>query len=157
MAALLAGTEAPDFTLPGSDDKEHSLHMYRGRHVVLYFYPKDDTPGCTKEACSFRDLHAEFNDTNTVVFGVSKDSLASHQRFAAKFELPFVLLSDPDLHMIKAYGAWGEKQMYGKTYEGILRSTVIVAPDGTIVRHWPLVRKAEQHPQEVAKFLQGGA
>lgn len=157
MAALVSGVKAPDFTLPGSDDKEHSLGAYRGQNVVLYFYPRDDTPGCTKEACSFRDLYPSLQNKNTVVFGVSKDSLASHHTFVEKYELPFVLLSDPGLDVIKAYGAWGEKNRYGKTVLGILRSTVIISPDGTVAHHWPTVSKAETHPQDVADFIAGMA
>ena len=153
MAALVTGTTAPDFTLPGSDDKEHCLGDYRGQTLVVYFYPKDDTPGCTKEACSFRDLYPSLQGKNTVVLGVSKDSLDSHHSFVEKYDLPFVLLSDPDLDMIKAYGAWGDKNRYGKTVQGILRSTVVIAPDGTIAHHWPTVRQAESHPQDVADFL----
>ena len=153
MTTLLTGALAPDFTLPGSDGKDHSLQNYRGKTVVLYFYPKDDTPGCTKESCSFRDLHSELRSANTVVFGVSRDSLESHGKFVAKYGLPFVLLSDPELDMIKAYKAWGEKNRYGKKVEGILRSTVVVGPDGTIAQHWPSVRNAEEHPKEVADFI----
>lgn len=153
MTTRLTGTVAPDFTLPGSDDNDHSLQAYRGQHVVLYFYPKDDTPGCTKESCSFRDLHSALRSANTVVFGISRDSLESHGKFVAKYDLPFVLLSDPELDMIKAYGAWGEKNRFGKKVEGILRSTVVIGPNGTIARHWPSVRNAEEHPQEVADFI----
>ena len=153
MAAITIGADAPDFTLPGSDGKEHSLHQYRGKFLVLFFYPKDDTPGCTKEACSFRDLHPELQSKNTVVLGVSPDGIQSHQKFSEKLTLPFVLLSDPDRVMMRTYAAWGEKNLYGKNVKGVLRSTVVIAPDGTIAHHWPLVRNAEQHPQKVAEFL----
>ncbi len=155
---IAEGKPAPTFRLPGSDGKAHALEDYRGRAVVLYFYPKDDTPGCTKEACGFRDAHDEIRALGAEVLGVSTDSVADHGRFAAKYDLPFTLLSDEDRGMLKAYGAWGEKSMYGKTYEGILRSTVVIGPDGTVLRHWPKVTGAAQHPEEVLAFLksQGG-
>lgn len=148
------GAAAPEFRLTGSDGKEHSLSEYRGKTVVVYFYPRDNTPGCTKEACGFRDNHALLEGLNTVVLGVSKDSLKSHDKFIKDFSLPFILLSDPDLAMMKAYGAFGEKIMYGKSVEGVIRSTVVVGPDGIVLKHWKKVAKAESHPQEVIKFLQ---
>jgi len=151
----LEGQPAPDFTLPGSDGREHRLADYAGRTVILYFYPRDNTPGCSKEACSFRDLHAAFADLDAVVLGVSRDSRASHDKFIAKFGLPFVLLTDAATTMMSAYGAWGEKVLYGKKSLGIIRSTVVIAPDGTVRRHWPTVKKAEEHPAEVLAFLQG--
>lgn len=148
----LEGKKAPAFELQGSDGKTHSLEQFRGKTVVLYFYPKDDTPGCTKEACGFRDLHKEIA-ARAVVLGVSKDSIDSHKKFAAKYNLPFVLLSDPDASVMKSYEAFGEKLMYGKPVTGAVRSTVVIGPDGTILKHWPSVRKAEAHPQEVLEFL----
>ncbi len=151
--AVRDGKKAPDFSLAGSDGKTHTLKDYAGRTLVVYFYPKDNTPGCTKEACSFRDLHAELQRLDAAVLGVSRDSLGSHDRFIARFGLPFTLLSDPDGAMLQAYGAWGEKSMYGKKVEGVIRSTVVVGPDGTVLRHWPAVKKAEEHPQEVLEFL----
>lgn len=150
----LEGRKAPDFDLPGSDGKTHRLADYRGRTVVLYFYPKDDTPGCTKEACGFRDSFAAVS-RRAVVLGVSRDDVASHRRFAEKYNLPFPLLSDGDTAVMKAYGAWGEKLMYGKPVTGTIRSTVVIGPDGTVVRHWPTVKKAEEHPAEVLAFLEG--
>jgi peroxiredoxin Q/BCP len=120
---------------------------------VIYFYPRDNTAGCTKEACAFRDLHAEFTRQDVVLLGVSKDNLVSHDRFIEKFGLPFVLLSDPETRMMQAYQAFGEKTMYGKKVMGTIRSTVIIGPDGRIVKHWPRVRKAETHPEEVLAFL----
>lgn len=149
----LEGNNAPDFDLEGSDGKRHRLKDYTGKTVVLYFYPKDDTPGCTKEACGFRDLQQDLKKADGVVLGVSKDSIASHGKFAEKYKLPFPLLSDPDTKTMRAYGAWGEKQMYGKTVEGTIRSTVVIGPDGKVLKHWASVKKAEQHPEEVLKFM----
>ena len=151
--AGLEGKNAPDFSLQGSDGKTHTLKDYAGRTLVIYFYPKDNTPGCTKEACGFRDLYGDLQGINVALVGVSRDSLASHDKFIGKFGLPFTLLSDPDATMMQAYGAFGEKTMYGKKVQGTVRSTVIVGPDGTVVKHWPAVKKAETHPQEVVEFL----
>lgn len=150
----LEGARAPDFSLQGSDGKIHRLKDYKGRWVVLYFYPKDATPGCTQEACSFRDLHKEMAKLGVTVLGVSRDSLASHAKFIASNKLPFVLLSDPDGTVHSAYGAWGEKKMYGKTVTGAIRSTVVIGPDGKVARHWSSVKKAADHPSEVLKFLE---
>ena len=124
--------KAPDFTLSDQYEKVHSLSDYKGRWVVLYFYPKDDTPGCTKEACGFRDAVEKFKEKNAVIFGVSKDAIKSHKKFADKFSLNFPLLSDPTLEVIKAYGAWGKKKFMGKEYEGILRNTYLISPEGEI-------------------------
>jgi len=151
--AGLESKKAPDFSLQGSDGKTHTLKDYAGRTLVVYFYPKDNTPGCTKEACGFRDLYGDLQGINVALVGVSRDSLASHDKFIGKFGLPFTLLSDPDATMMQAYGAFGEKTMYGKKVQGTVRSTVIVGPDGTVVKHWPAVKKAETHPQEVVEFL----
>ncbi len=148
----LEGKTAPDFSLAGSDGKKHSLKDYRGKTVVLYFYPKDDTPGCTKEACGFRDSFAAVARKATVL-GVSKDDVESHLAFIAKYSLPFVLLSDPDLSTLKAYGAWGEKLMYGKPTMVTIRSTVVIGPDGKIIKQWHPVKSAEAHPAEVLDFL----
>lgn len=150
----LEGKKAPDFKLAGSDGQEHTLAEYRGKTVVIYFYPRDNTPGCTKEACGFRDLDQELKKLGVVLLGVSKDSLKSHDKFIRDFGLPFTLLSDPDGAMMTAYGAYGEKVMYGKKSMGIIRSTVVVGPDGVVRRHWTKVAKAESHPAEVAAFLQ---
>jgi peroxiredoxin Q/BCP len=152
---IIEGGPAPEFRLSGSDGNEHSLSDYRGKTVVIYFYPRDNTPGCTKEACSFRDKHALFERLNAVVLGISKDSLKSHDKFIRDFSLPFTLLSDPDLEVMKAYGAYGEKIMYGKPVMGAIRSTVVVSPDGIVLKHWKKVAKAEIHPQDVFKFLEG--
>lgn len=153
----LEGKSAPPFELAGSDGKTHSLRDYAGKTVVIYFYPKDNTPGCTKEACGFRDLKPELERQGAVLLGVSKDSLKSHDKFIADFGLPFVLLSDPDARMMAAYGAYGEKVQYGKKSMGTIRSTVVVGPDGKVVRHWPKVAKAEEHPAEVLEFLKLGS
>lgn len=150
----LEGKKAPDFTLEGSDGRKHSLKEYAGKTVVIYFYPRDNTPGCTKEACGFRDMHRELLAKGVVLLGVSKDSLQSHDRFIRDFGLPFTLLSDPDAAMMAAYGAFGEKVQYGKTTMGTIRSTVVVGPDGTVVKHWARVAKAETHPAQVLDYLQ---
>ncbi len=150
----LEGKPAPPFELPGSDGKAHRLADYAGKRVVLYFYPRDNTPGCTKEACGFRDLKPRLDDMGVVLFGISRDSLNSHDKFIRDFGLPFVLLSDPEATMMKAYGAYGEKTQYGKTAMGTIRSTVIIGPDGRVVKQWPKVAKAQAHPAEVIEFLQ---
>jgi len=143
---------APDFTLLSDDGQEVTLSSFHGKKVVLYFYPKDDTPGCTKEACSFRDDYSLFTMKGAVVLGVSPDGAASHARFRAKFGLPFYLLSDPDHRLAELYGAWGEKTMYGKTYEGILRTTFVIDEEGKIVRVFAQVQP-EGHAQEVLASL----
>lgn len=151
--ANLEGQKAPAFSLAGSDGKTHSLQDYAGKTIVIYFYPKDHTSGCTKEACTFRDLHGELQNLDVTILGVSKDSLSSHDKFINAFGLPFVLLSDPDATMMRAYGAFGEKKLYGKATQGTIRSTVVVGPDGTILKHWPTVKKAETHPNDVLAVL----
>lgn len=150
----LDGKPAPPFSLPGSDGRIYSLAALKGRTVVLYFYPKDDTPGCTKEACGFRDRHVAIAGTGALVLGVSRDPPARHEAFRAKYRLPFPLLSDPELTVHKAYGAWGKKTMYGKTVEGVVRSTVIIGPDGRVRKHWPQVKNAGDHPAEVLECLE---
>ncbi len=149
----LEGQPAPAFALPGSDGRSYSTAGLRGQIVVLYFYPKDDTPGCTKEACGFRDLNAEIAKTGAVVLGVSRDSHESHQQFLGKYQLPFVLLTDADTAVHRAYGAWGPKVSYGKETEGVIRSTVIIGPDGKISKHWPTVQDAGAHPADVLAEL----
>jgi len=151
--AGLEGKKAPAFSLEGNDGKKHSLEDYGGKTVVLYFYPKDDTPGCTKEACGFRDMGSALKKSGAVVLGVSKDSIDSHSKFAKKYKLPFVLLSDPKTDVMKKYGAFGKKMMYGKLVEGTIRSTVVIGPKGDVIKHWPTVKKAEAHPEEVLAFL----
>lgn len=149
----LEGKKAPDFSLEGSDGKQHSLKQYAGRTVVIYFYPKDNTPGCTKEACGFRDHYRELTDKGIVVLGISRDSIPSHNKFITGYGLPFVLLSDPDSSMMQAYGAFGEKVMCGRRTVGTIRSTVIVGPDGIVKKQWEKVSKAEQHPDRVLAYL----
>jgi thioredoxin-dependent peroxiredoxin len=151
MTALQTGDQAPEFDLATS--KGHvALHGLRGKRVVLYFYPKDDTPGCTKEACGFRDSTAKFEDAGAVVIGVSPDSTASHDRFAEKYGLPFLLASDPDHATADAYGAWGPKKFMGRSYEGVLRSTFVIDADGKILRAFPDV-KPDGHAEEVLAAL----
>jgi len=151
--AISEGAAAPAFTLPDQNEKEHSLSDYKGKYVIVYFYPRDSTPGCTKEACTFRDNLKAFTDKDCVIFGVSKDSAKSHTKFIDKYELPFDLLTDADGAMMEEYDAWGEKNNYGKKYMGIIRSTVLIDPDGNVVKHWAKVRKAETHPLEVLEVL----
>ncbi|OUN07218.1 thioredoxin-dependent thiol peroxidase [Flavonifractor sp. An92] len=131
---LEIGTKAPDFTLPDQDGNPVSLSDFRGKTVVLYFYPRDNTPGCSRQACAFAQAFADFQALDAVVLGVSKDSTASHQKFAAKYDLPFRLLSDPELTTLQAYGVWQEKKLYGKTSMGVVRSTYVIDGDG-IIRH----------------------
>jgi len=151
--ASLEGKKAPAFSLEGNDGKTHSLEDYKGKTVVVYFYPKDNTPGCTKEACGFRDLNAALKKSSALVLGVSKDNLDSHNKFVEKFKLPFVLLSDPKLEMMKKYSAYGKKMMYGKEVQGTIRSTVVIGPKGDVIKHWTTVKKAEEHPQAVLDYL----
>ncbi|HEY9724436.1 MAG TPA: thioredoxin-dependent thiol peroxidase [Oscillatoriaceae cyanobacterium] len=151
---LEVGQIAPAFSLPANDGHTVSLADLRGKTVVLYFYPKDDTPGCTKEACSFRDRWSELQRDGIVVLGVSPDNLASHQKFAGKYQLPFPLLADPDHAVAEAYGAWGEKMMYGKTVVGIKRTTFLIDGEG-VVRHVWKKPKTEIHADEVLAALKG--
>ena len=150
----LEGKTAPSFKLKGSDGNIHMLSDYEGKNIIIYFYPKDNTPGCTKESCGFRDLNKAFEDQNTVVLGVSKDGIESHDKFIKGFNLPFILLSDPDTKMMQKYGAWGEKILYGKTSIGCIRSTVVINKVGKIIKHWKRVPKAESHPMKVFEFVQ---
>ena len=149
---LSAGVKAPDFALPADDGTMVTLAGLKGRKVVLYFYPKDDTSGCTKEACGFRDSWKDVQLTGAVVLGVSPDGVASHQKFKQKYSLPFPLLADADHHVAAAYGAWGEKSMYGKRYMGILRTTFVIDGDGRISRVFEKV-KPEGHAAEVLAAL----
>jgi len=146
---LTEGEKAPDFTLPATGGKTISLMDYAGKKaVVLYFYPKDDTPGCTKEACFFRDIQAEFDAAGAAILGVSVDSVRSHEKFAEKYHLPFPLLSDEDKTVVKAYGVWKQKSNYGKTYFGTVRTTLLIDKQGTVRKIWPEV-KVEGHVDEV--------
>ena len=147
------GQQAPDVVLPDEAGTVHRLADQRGRWTVLYFYPKDDTPGCNTEACEFRDLDSEYAATDADVWGVSKDSAESHRKFRQKFDLPFVLLTDPQREVIERYGAWGEKTAMGRTYMGTLRSTFLIDPDGRIARVWPKV-KADGHAAAVLEALE---
>ncbi len=151
--AIEEGKAAPAFTLPDQTGAKHSLADYRGKHVIVYFYPKDDTPGCTKEACGFRDNFLELKKRDVVVLGVSPDGGEAHRKFIAKYALPFVLLSDTDRKVMEKYGAYGEKMMYGKKTTGVIRSTVWVGPDGKVKKHWRRVPKAETHPAAVLAAL----
>jgi len=146
------GDAAPDFTLPTDGGGEVSLSALKGKPVVIYFYPKDDTPGCTKEACGFRDLTPDFDKVDAVVIGVSKDSPAKHDKFKAKYELPFTLASDEAGGMIEAYGSWVEKSMYGKKYMGIDRSTFVIDKDGVVRAVWRKV-KVPGHVDDVLKAV----
>ncbi|MEX1022406.1 MAG: thioredoxin-dependent thiol peroxidase [Dehalococcoidia bacterium] len=149
---LEAGEQAPDFALQDQDGKTHRLADYAGRTVVLYFYPRDDTPGCTKEACSFRDHHDAIEEAGAVVLGVSTDDADAHQKFREKYDLPFPLLVDDGAEVAKHYGAWGEKMLYGKTVIGMTRSTFVIGPDGRLTKVWKQV-KAEGHGQQVLGVL----
>jgi peroxiredoxin Q/BCP len=151
------GKKAPPFKLADASGKTVTLADFAGKDLVLYFYPKDDTPGCTKEACGFRDSWKEIQKLGAVVVGVSPDSGASHEKFAKKYKLPFPLLSDPDKRVMTAYGAFGEKTMYGKKVQGVIRSTVWIGPDGKVKKHWARVAKAEAHPDQVLEALKSGA
>jgi len=149
---VLVGEKAPDFTLPADDGRPVSLNGFRGKKVVLYFYPKDDTPGCTKEACSFRDNLARVTTKGAVVLGVSRDDAKSHVKFKDKYDLNFPLLSDVDGKVTTAYGVWKKKNMYGREYFGIERTTFLIDEGGKIARIWPKVT-VEGHTDEVLAAL----
>jgi peroxiredoxin Q/BCP len=149
---LKEGDKAPDFTVSTNGGGKLSLSDYKGKNVILYFYPKDDTPGCTKEACAFRDFYGDFKKKGAVVFGVSTDSTKSHDKFVEKFKLPFTLLADEDKQIVEAYGVWGEKSFMGRKYMGTHRVTFLVGPDGKIKKIWPKV-KPEEHAEEVLSAL----
>ncbi|MCH2037214.1 MAG: thioredoxin-dependent thiol peroxidase [Rickettsiales bacterium] len=142
------GDHIPDFSLPADGGDTVSLADYKGKNIVLYFYPKDDTPGCTKESEAFRDMHEQFTDANTVILGVSKDSVASHDKFKAKYDLPFKLISDEEHSMLEAFGVWKEKNMYGKKYMGIERTTFLIDGEGIVKKRWSKV-KVKGHVEEV--------
>ncbi len=152
--AIEAGETAPAFTLNDQDGNSVALEDFRGRTVVIFFYPKDNTPGCTREACGFRDNIRKFDALDTVILGVSPDAEKSHIRFIDQFNLPFTLLSDPDRKVMEQYGAWGEKVLYGMKRVGVIRSTTIVGPDGKVLKHWRRVPKAADHPNKVLEFLE---
>ncbi|MBQ6677442.1 MAG: thioredoxin-dependent thiol peroxidase [Clostridia bacterium] len=149
------GKEAPDFTLPDKNGEPVTLSRFRGGKVVLYFYPKDNTPGCTRQACAFSARYGEFKKRGIEVVGVSRDSAASHLKFAEKFSLPFIILSDPDLEVIKKYGVWKEKKLYGKTSFGVVRTTFVIGEDGKIERVMEKV-KPDTNADEILAALGGG-
>ena len=151
---LEIGMKAPEFTLPDKDGKSVSLSDFAGKKVVLYFYPRDNTPGCTRQACAFAGAYEEFKKINAVIIGISKDSTASHQKFAQKHGLPFLLLSDPDLIAIQAYGVWQEKKNYGKVSMGVVRSTFVIDEAGRIEKVMPKV-KPDTNAEEVFAYLAG--
>jgi peroxiredoxin Q/BCP len=148
------GQPAPDFTLHDQDDRPQSLGAFRGSPVVLYFYPKDDTPGCTKEACAFRDARVDYEKAGAKVVGISPDTPASHRKFADKYELPFTLLADPDHKVCELYGVWKEKNLYGKKSLGVERTTFVIGPDGAIRKVFPRV-KVDGHSDKVLEAIRG--
>ena len=149
---LEIGTQAPEFTLPDQNGELHSLADYRGQKVVLYFYPRDNTAGCTKQACSFGELYPQFREKGAVVLGVSKDSVASHKKFEEKYGLPFTLLSDVDKEVIQAYGVWQEKKNYGKVSMGVVRTTYLIDANGVIVRAFGKVKAADNPAQMLGEL-----
>ena len=149
------GDKAPKFALPAAGGDDISLTDFKGKTVVLYFYPKDNTPGCTKESCDFRDIRPDFSAANAVVVGASKDSAKSHDNFKGKYDLPFPLVSDVDGKLCESYGVWVEKSMYGRKYMGIQRATFIINADGRVGRIWPKV-KVPGHAEEVLEHVQAG-
>ncbi|AKJ07670.1 peroxiredoxin Q/BCP [Archangium gephyra] len=150
------GHPAPDFQLKDQNGNDVKLSRLRGKNVVLYFYPKDDTPGCTREACDFRDEHSALESAGAVVLGVSPDDTKSHQKFATKFSLPFPLLADTERQVCDAYGVWGEKSLYGRKFLGVTRATFLIDTEGKVARVWPKV-KVDGHVQDILQSLKGGA
>lgn len=149
---LETGTKAPDFTLPDQNGVAHSLSDYKGKKVILYFYPKDNTPGCTRQACGFSERRPQFEEKGAVILGISKDSVASHKRFEEKQGLTFTLLSDPELKVIQAYDVWREKKNYGKVSMGVVRTTYLIDENGVIVKAFDKVKAAE-NPQQMLEEL----
>ena len=149
---LEIGTKAPDFTLPDQNGNMHSLSEYRGKKVILYFYPKDNTPGCTKQACGFAERYPQFTEKGAVVLGISKDSVASHKKFEEKYGLPFTLLADSELVAIQAYDVWQEKKNYGKTYMGVVRTTYLIDENGKIVKAFDKVKAADNPEQMLGEL-----
>ena len=154
--AIEEGKAAPQFTLNDADGNKVALKNLKGKNVIVYFYPRDDTPGCTKEAQGFRDLWKRIQKRGAVVLGVSPDGPEAHERFAKKYKLPFPLLCDPDRKVMTKYGAFGAKMMYGKKTRGVIRSTVWIGPDGKVKKHWKRVAKAADHPAKVLEELERG-
>ena len=149
---LEVGTKAPDFTLPDQNGNMHSLSDYRGKKVILYFYPKDNTPGCTTHACGFAERYPQFIEKGAVVLGISKDSVASHKKFEEKYGLPFTILSDPELVAIQAYDVWQEKKNYGKTYMGVVRTTYLIDEEGKIAKAFDKVKAADNPEQMLGEL-----
>ena len=149
---ITAGEPAPEFTLADEEGRMHSLSDYSGKPVVLYFYPKDDTPGCTKEACGFRDDYSTYEEAGVVVLGVSPDTSKSHAKFKTRYELPFTLLADPDHDVLKLYGVWGLKKSFGREYEGVFRTTFLIGEDGNILKVFKKVKPAV-HSAEILSVL----
>ena len=152
MKMLEVGTKAPEFSLPDQNGNVHTLEEYRGKKVILYFYPKDNTPGCSKQACGFGELYPQFVEKGAVVLGVSKDSVASHKRFEEKYGLPFTLLSDTELSCIQAYDVWKEKKMYGKVSMGVVRTTYLINEDGIIEKAYDKVKAADNPAQMLGEL-----
>ena len=153
---LEVGDTAPELVLPDAAGVEHRLADHRGSWVVVSFYPADDTPGCTKQACSVRDHWGELSDAGIAVLSISPDDAASHEAFAEKHDLPHTLLCDPEKTVMTRWGAWGEKVLYGRQTTGVIRSTVWIGPDGKVVKHWQRVPKAADHPAKVREALEAG-
>ena len=151
---LEIGTKAPAFSLPDQNGAMHTLEDYKGKKVILYFYPKDSTAGCTKQACGFAELYPEFTEKDAVILGVSKDSVKSHKNFETKYQLPFTLLSDPELSCIQAYDVWKEKKNYGKVSMGVVRTTYLIDEDGIIIKAFNKVKAAE-NPAQMLEALYG--
>ena len=149
---LETGTKAPSFSLPDQNGNIHTLEEYRGKKVILYFYPKDNTPGCTKQACNFSELYPQFTQKDAVVIGVSKDSVSSHKKFEEKFNLRFTLLSDEEKDVLIAYDVWKEKKNYGKTYMGVVRTTYLIDENGIIVKGFDKV-KAADNPSQMLELV----
>lgn len=149
---LKEGIKAPAFSLPDQNGTIHTLEEYKGKKVILYFYPKDNTPGCTKQACNFGELYPRFKEKDTVVIGISKDSVSSHKKFEEKYSLPFTLLSDPELDAIKAYDVWQEKNMYGKKTMGVVRTSYLIDENGVIIKAIEKVKAAE-NPEQMLGLL----
>ncbi len=150
---ISAGNPAPNFTLPDANGQNHSLSDYLGSPVVVYFYPKDDTPGCTKEACGFRDDYSAYQTAGVKILGISPDDSKSHTKFISKYDLPFTLLADTDHEVVKLYGVWGKKKSFGREYEGVLRTTFLIGADGNIIKVFKKVKPAN-HSQEILAVLE---
>lgn len=153
---ISAGGPAPDFSLPDENGDIHKLSDYRGKPVVLYFYPKDDTSGCTKEACGFRDDYSAYQDTGVVILGVSPDTSQSHKKFKTKYDLPFTLLADTDRKVIELYGVWGPKKSFGREFDGVLRTSFLIGKDGKILKVFEKVKPAEHSAEILSEFSELG-